>query len=296
MIKKKDGFLGEQQVVLSPMLINMQEADPLTSSLFITDIGYYPKAEHHHRIREQAIDQYVLIYCVDGSGFYVVDGKRYEVEKNQYFILPAGKPHEYGVIEGKQWTIYWLHFRGEHASIFADGAVKPQNIKITINSRIKDRLDIFEEILHILYTGEGIEDFRYASSLLHHFLASMRYLQQFRSSTVSTLGRGSMSPTEAAIHYMRENIENRITLADVLKYVGYSQSHFSSLFKKNTGMSPLAYFNKLKIERACELLNKTDLKINQICYKIGIDDPFYFSRLFSKTIGMSPTKYKEIRT
>ena len=105
-----------------------------------------------------------------------------------------------------------------------------------------------------------------------------------------------MSPTEAAIHYMRENIENRITLADVLKYVGYSQSHFSSLFKKNTGMSPLAYFNKLKIERACELLNKTDLKINQICYKIGIDDPFYFSRLFSKTIGMSPTKYKEIRT
>ena len=147
-----------------------------------------------------------------------------------------------------------------------------------------------------MYTGEGIEDFRYASSLLHHFLASMRYLQQFRSSIVSTQGRGSMSPTEAAIHYMRENIENRITLADVLKYVGYSQSHFSSLFKKNTGMSPLAYFNKLKIERACELLNKTDLKINQICYKIGIDDPFYFSRLFSKTIGVSPTKYKEIRT
>jgi transcriptional regulator GlxA family with amidase domain len=107
-----------------------------------------------------------------------------------------------------------------------------------------------------LYTGNGIEDFRYASSLLHHFLASMRYLKQFRSSTSNAQGRGSVDPTEAAIHFMRENIENRITLDDVLKYVGYSQSHFSALFKKNTGMSPLAYFNKLKIERACELLKK----------------------------------------
>lgn len=293
MIKKKDGFQGEQQVVLPPMLIQMQEEDPLTSSLFITDIGYYPKAEHHHRIREKAIDQYVLIYCVDGSGFYVVDGKRYEVKKNQYFILPAGKPHEYGVTEGCQWTIYWLHFRGEHASIFAEGAIKLQDIKITTNSRIKDRLDIFEEILNILYTGDGIEDFRYASSLLHHFLASMRYLQQFRSATTSTQGRGSMDPTEAAIHFMRENIENRITLEDVLKYVGYSQSHFSSLFKKTTGQSPLAYFNRLKIEHACKLLKQTDLKVNQICYKIGIEDPFYFSRLFSKTMGISPTEYRE---
>lgn len=293
MISKKDGFQGERQVVLSPMLVKMQEEDPLTSSLFITDIGYYPKAEHHHRIREKAINQYVLIYCVDGSGFYVVDGKRYDVTKNQYFILPAGKPHEYGSKEGRQWTIYWLHFRGEHAPVFAEGIVKPQDINITTDSRIKDRLDIFEEILNILYTGESIDDFRYASSLLHHFLASMRYLQQFRSATTSRQGRGSADPTEAAIHFMNENIENRITLNDILRYVGYSQSHFSALFKKQTGNSPLAYFNKLRVEHSCRLLRQTDLRVNQICYRIGIDDPYYFSRLFSKQMGMSPKKYRE---
>ena len=296
MINKKDGFQGERSVVLPPVLIERQEHDALTSSLFITDIGFYPNAEHHHRIRHQAIDQYVLIYCVEGSGYYVLDGKRHKVRKNQYFILPAGKPHEYGTTEGDQWTIYWLHFRGSHAHIYAEGATLPQDINIAVNSRIKERIDIFDEILSTLYRGTGMEDLRYASSLLHHFLASMRYLQQFRSANDSSRGRGTIEITEAAIHFMQENIENRITMDDVLRYVGYSQSHFSTVFKKKTGQSPLAYFNHLKVQHACELLKKTDLKINQICYKVGIEDSLYFSRLFSKIIGMSPTEYRKAET
>lgn len=70
MLKQKDGFQGEQSVVLPPMVVEMAERDELASSLFVTDIGYYPNATNHYRERKQAIDQYVLIYCVDGSGWY----------------------------------------------------------------------------------------------------------------------------------------------------------------------------------------------------------------------------------
>ena len=284
MIKQKDGFQGEQSVVLPPMVIEIAENDELASSLFVTDIGYYPNATNHYRERKLAINQYVLIYCVDGCGWYKVKGKEYQVSRNQFFILPAGEPHIYGANES--WTIYWIHFRGTHASIFADGMQTPQNINVALNSRIRDRISIFEEILSTLHTGQDIEDLRYASSLLHYFLASKRYLGQFRRT------EGTSDTVEAAIHFMQENIENRITLQDVLNYIGYSQSHFSVIFKKKTGESPIAYFNRLKIEYACKLLKETDLKINQICFKIGIEDPFYFSRLFSKTTGMSPSEYR----
>ena len=91
---------------------------------------------------------------------------------------------------------------------------------------------------------------------------------------------------------MRENIERHITIDDVLQYVGVSQSHFATLFKKQMGESPLRYFNRMKIEHAEGLLRTTDLKINQICYKVGIEDALYFSRLFSKIVGMSPTEYR----
>jgi AraC-like DNA-binding protein len=274
--------------VLPPVLVETEEQDELCQSLFITDIGHYPKAENHHRIREKGVNQYVLIYCVDGSGFYVVDGKRHEVKKNQYFILPIGKPHEYGSTEGHFWTVYWLHFCGKAAHVFAEGAATPQTINVTMQSRISERINIFDEILTTLHFGDSIEDLRYASSLLSHFLASMRYLGQFRRAKASA----EKDIVEQAIHYMRENIENRITLAEVLRYVGYSQSHFSTVFKKKTGMSPLSYFNRLKVEHACKLLKTTDLKVNMICYKVGIEDPLYFSRLFSKVMGMSPTDYR----
>ncbi len=311
MIRKKEGFRGERQVVLPPMVVELQENDPLTSSLFITDIGYYPKAEHHYRVREQAINQYVLIYCVDGSGFYVVNGKRYEVGKDQYFILPAGKPHEYGATEGRYWTIYWVHFRGDHAPVYAEGASTPQDIRVSQQSRINDRINIFEEILNTLLFGVGLVDLRYASSLLHYFLASMRYLSQFRRANASTadlglrIGElavndsdhggtpdGNLDIVEQAVHFMRENIGNHIMMEDVLHYVGYSQSHFFSVFRRKKGVSPLAYFNRLKMEYACQLLRQTDMRVNQICYKVGIEDSLYFSRLFSKMMGMSPTAYR----
>lgn len=287
MIKKKDGFLGERAVILPPMIIEMEENDPLVSSLYITDIGHYPMAEHHHRVRQEAIDQYVLIYCVDGSGWYVLKGQRYEVKRNQYFILPAGTPHEYGATEGERWTIYWVHFRGEHASVYAEGAQKPQEVKAAMNSNISNRNNIFEEILSTLHFGDGIEDLRYASSLLHYYLASLRYLRQYRS-TVRYDG-----VVNAAIHYMKENVERHLTLQDVLDYVGYSSTRFSALFKKETGSSPLAYFNRLKIEYACQMLKTTDMHINRICYKVGIEDSLYFSRMFSKVMGMSPSEYRE---
>lgn len=292
MIKQKDGFLGERSIVIPPMVVKMEEQDPLISSLYTTDIGFYPHATHHYRCRQQAIDQYVLIYCVNGSGWYRIGDKEYHVGKDQFFILPAGQPHSYGASEDDGWTIYWIHFRGENAPLFATGAQKPQEINMALNSRISDRHNIFEEIFCTLEQGYDIENLRYASSLLYHYLASMRYLNQYRRAKKDNTNK-IPDVVEAAIHYMKENVGNHINMQGVANYVGYSNTQFTTIFKRQTGQSPLSYFNRLKIEQACKLLRDTDMQINQICHMVGIDDSLYFSRLFSKTMGMSPTQYRE---
>lgn len=71
-------------------------------------------------------------------------------------------------------------------------------------------------------------------------------------------------------------MEKHLSLEEISTQIGYSPSHFSMLFKKQTGHSPLTYFNLLKMQQACLLLDTTDMKINQICYKIGIEDTYYF--------------------
>ena len=55
------------------------------------------------------------------------------------------------------------------------------------------------------------------------------------------------------------------------------------------------YANQLRINKACSLLDFTDLHINQICYRVGITDPYYFSRLFSRIMGMSPSAYRRVK-
>ncbi len=54
----------------------------------------------------------------------------------------------------------------------------------------------------------------------------------------------------------------------------------------------MAYINQLKVQAACHWLEQTELRVNQICHKVGIEDPYYFSRLFAKTMGVSPQEYR----
>lgn len=293
MIRKKDGFSGERALVLPQSIIREMDEDAISSILYITDIGYYPKARHHFRERLEPITQFIFIYCVEGAGWCRMDGQEFQVAANHYFILPAGKPHAYGANDDNPWTIYWIHFKGKFASHFAKQCICPIEIKPGVYSRISNRIDMFEEIFRTLEMGYSRKNLLYACSIFYHYLGTMLYIQQYRDAVRhETEGNDIVM---AAIHFMKENIEKKLTLKEIAMHTGYSSSHFSFLFSQQTGFAPLTYFNQLKIQKACQLLDFTDMKVNQVCYKIGIEDTYYFSRLFHKIMGMPPSEYKKMK-
>lgn len=293
MLKLHDGFVGERSIVLPAMTIKTCETHPLLHRLYITDIGYYPHAMHHYRERPCGVGQYILIYCLKGCGWYAADGQRYDVRAGQWFVIPSGVPHAYASDNDDPWTIYWVHFTGDDASAYGDGCMTPTEIKAGPSSRIADRNALFEEMFAALGDSRSIESLLYASSLLHAYLASFRYLKAFRRCNPDQNNIDGNDIVGMAVRYMSENLERKLTLADICRFTGYGQSQVSLLFRNKTGQSPLNYFNKLKMQRACELLETTDMKINQICSKVGIDDCYYFSRLFTKTIGVAPRCYRQ---
>ncbi|MBD5375530.1 MAG: AraC family transcriptional regulator [Paramuribaculum sp.] len=295
MVKLKDGFRGERAFVLPQKYIREMEQNPVSAALHITDIGYYPGAAFHFRERKNPIDQFVFIYCVKGRGWYQVGNERHDVESDRYFILPAGIPHAYGASKDDPWTIYWIHFKGTLAATYTGKSRAPQELKPGLRSRIAHRIQMFEEIMTTFDHGYSMDNLLYTCTVFHHFLGTLRYLRSYRESTAEATDSKPTDVVAASIRFMKENLERPLKLAEIASHVGYSMSQYSMQFVNNIGTSPISYFNQLKITEACRLLDFTDLKINQICCMVGINDSYYFSRLFTKIMGVSPTAYRQIQ-
>lgn len=95
--------------------------------------------------------------------------------------------------------------------------------------------------------------------MFHFYLGTLRYIQQFRNAATHNDSTEDENISELAIHYMKENMEKHLSLQAIADQIGYSPSHFSMLFKKKTGHGPVTYFNLLKIQHACFLLDTTGI-------------------------------------
>jgi AraC family transcriptional regulator of arabinose operon len=294
MARIKSGFMGERAIVLPTPIIDDYKNTALGSLLHITDIGFYPKASFHFRKRtKEEVSQYILIYCIEGEGWFETNHQIQNVIANQVFILPKAVTHSYGSNGKNPWSIYWIHFDGAKADFFAEGFHKPLLISPEKDSRIEDRLKLFEDILLTLKNGYSSSNLDFSVTSLFYLLGSMKYLGVYRATTNLNQAGQQSGAVEEAIHFMHENIRKRITLKEIAQYVGFSPSHFSGLFQRKTGHSPLNYFIQLKIQEACHQLDFSDMKINQISMLVGFDDPLYFSRIFTKTMGSSPSEYRK---
>lgn len=99
---------------------------------------------------------------------------------------------------------------------------------------------------------------------------------------------------EKAKEYTRENFDKEISLEMVADFIQLSPYYVSKIFKEEYGITYKDYLTKLRVEKAKELINKSELSIKEICYQIGYNDPNYFSRVFKKVTGLSPSEYKAI--
>lgn len=292
MARIKSGFPGERAVVIPSSIVQEFKRDELGKLLYITDIGFYPKAGFHYRKRtaNEAL-QYILMYCIDGEGWIEINGNKQKLCSGEVIILPKNTAHSYGSSTENPWSIYWIHFDGSLASYFSCDMDKPMQIRTAKDSRISDRLELFEDIFTILKNGYSRHNLNYSITVLFHFLGTLKFLNAFRRSLSDRQSNPDM--IDEAIHFMRENLQRQIKLAEIADYVGLSVSHFSLLFRQKTGFAPLNYFNQLRVQSACHYLDFSDLQINQIAGMTGFKDPLYFNRIFTKTMGCPPKDYRK---
>jgi len=284
------GNEGEQVIVFPKKILQKCSLLPLIRDLYINRMGFFPNAADHYYYRKPDVTPYaVLIHCSDGEGWVKTGQKRIVLGPGDAFFLPSYSEHSYGASPHAPWSIYWMHISGKNTKDLE--ASLPLNKKgLPVHTLHSDeRTRIFNKIFRLFSNGFSASNLLCANLMLPSYLSS--FISPESYSVMTPEANLAESKTQEAIYYMQEQITQKITIEQMAKHLGMSVPFFFKRFKRETGYSPIAYFNSLKIQKAIQLIHTEKYYINEISFMIGIDDPYYFSRLFKKQMGVSPKKY-----
>lgn len=283
-MKKREGFRNQTLIVVPPHFYKTE--DPLISSLYLTDIGYFPRAEDHLVSRNRGSDSIILLICTDGSGWAELDGSYIELNEGQAVLVPRGCPHRYGSSEKGFWKLFWIHFQGELADEIASRLNENGDREPGFSLRMGDESRrLFNTICTDLLRGINSGNYELACGRLRHLFGSLIEDGRSGSLTINRIIRECIS-------IMENHLDSSLTLDRLSRETSLTPPYLCRVFKQKTGRSPIDHYNRMKVQRACFLLDMTTLQIGEISRSLGIGDPYYFSRMFKSIMGRSPRDYR----
>ncbi|WP_386818141.1 AraC family transcriptional regulator [Luteolibacter algae] len=285
----REGFPEQRLVVLPANAIERSRILPLVSQLHITHIGSFLTAPHHYVERKDGAPQAILIYCLTGSGSLYLGDDHYTIKPGHVAIIPPHTPHIYHADDKYPWSIFWIHFSGHQIrEVLTSFDIDRSGPRLYVPDTHLMR-DAFENIyasLNYYFSDAGLLSM--TSELM--VLFSKIKLHQAHIEPQKQSAQNRMMET---LQFMGRHLNMPLTLKDLATHANQSVPYYSKLFKAHHNQSPMTYFIQLKIRKACELLDQTEMNIQEVAHKIGYEDAYYFSRLFKKVQGTSPTSYRE---
>ncbi len=281
---KEEGFRDEKYVIIPTESFTEYMEHPLIKAMYLTDVGFFPKARSHYKEREDGADQYILIYCTDGKGIIEADGQNYPLGRSCAFCIPAGAKHRYYADGKDPWSILWVHFKGENIKYFP----LEEKRLIHMHSRHSDNrvMVLFNLLFRVLEKNYTLGNFIYISQVLQLILSEIYFREKIDESTMQD------RHVTMVIRFMYQNLGKNLSLQQIADEVKLSKSYLNTVFKSQTGRAPVEFFIHLKMKEACKLLKSTDLYIYEVSARLGYEDQYYFSRIFKKVVGMPPREYK----
>lgn len=97
----------------------------------------------------------------------------------------------------------------------------------------------------------------------------------------------------ASLEYINRNYRNNVKLGEVAEYIGMSESYFSRYFKKVMGEGFSEYLNKVRVEKAKEVLQDKKITMQEVAELVGYSNSAYFTQIFKNLTGISPKMYQK---
>lgn len=282
--RKEDGFRGERMIVLPIEAFSEYVENPLVKRMYLTDVGFFPKANHHYMDRKEGIEEYIFLYCLEGEGTIWVNGKKYVLCENEAFCIPRFLKHCYYSDKENPWSILWVHFKGEDTQYFPLDERRIVRFKSSYASN--RMMFLFDLLFRVLEGNYTLGNFIYISQVLSVIL-SETYHREKKNDVVE-----QNRHVTNIVKYMYQHIGENLTLERLCREFDLSKSYVNAIFLKCTQHAPMEFLINLKMREACNMLRSSEMYVYEIAQRLGYKDQYYFSRLFKKVVGMSPKEYR----
>lgn len=252
-------------------------------------------------------DCWELQYMAKGSVYVYLNNRFYKFQQGSLILFRPGSFHVvYG--DGEQDAIMWvISFSADGSSLhkLCQDSFKVSGLFENLLRNIMDsvaqgyELSADPNIPELLIRKPNVSPFtdQLIQVLIEHAL--IRLLQSVAAPT-SYAGRYDIQISreheflpDRIREYMLSHVEGRLSLEQVAQAFYVSTSLVKTAYKRRFGTSLIADYHHQKVERAKILLNQNDLSVTQIAFRLGFENPYYFSNFFKKHTGVSPSNYRD---
>ncbi|MBI4024924.1 MAG: helix-turn-helix transcriptional regulator [Verrucomicrobia bacterium] len=246
--------------------------------------------QHEHEAR------FLLHYIRRGELWHQVRERVHRLGSGSVCLMDLREPVRYGNDGPRAADNWWVCFDGKESPHLQSRLCADENPVFT-GVNLKRFETLFRELLAITVHKPPAYEWR-ASGLLTLLLAelsaSRRDEEKFDIDLVPIPKQtGPLSlPVRDSLRYMARFYRDRLDLKGLSSVSRLSLYHFAHQFQRETGMSPMNYLSRYRIEQARRILSASHHPIHQVAKMVGISNPFNFSRLFHKFAGSTPAKYR----
>ena len=255
----------------------------LQQPFFCTEAGVFYAKENFNTSRDFK-DSFLLFYTAEGSGIIRQNGVSMKLMPGQALLLNCRTPQSYLTDpEAGRWTHYWAHIDGSGMKGMEELLIPEKKI-CTLSADSGQIIHRFDRILKNL-ENTSVYTVLQISLSVHEILSDL-----IISNTVPRSHNQQLIMNAA--DYIAAHWNESVELSDLLEISHMSRSYFMRLFRQYIGTTPYNYMLSLRITRAKEYLEMTDMTVHEIAAASGFSDDASFSTRFSAMAGMSPLKYR----
>lgn len=253
---------------------------------YTAESGMHFPLHHHPELTE-------LLFISDGRAKYNIDGKDYEAERNAFVLFQQGIWHEEWSLPGKSVEFFCMGFSGLQLAGLPENFIlertKPAVVMLPTFTTEAARIirDIHREANSSAPESAFIADQQLAV-LLSYLCRHLHYLPEAEKKQ-RTHRTGSAA---LAQKFIAENYNKPLTLAHIARASWASPSYLSHFFKEETGLSPIQYVIRIRLDVAMHLLETTDDTVEQIAERVGYASTTSFHNVFKREHRISPGEYR----